>query len=162
MTTSGNKIDFGVHLGRVRFPRILLEGILASPCCVLASFGLLLAVSWPFLASPGGPWDGSVVPFRLCYAALVVFGPRRHTSNLDLATFGAGPGWIFCASRMVFAHALGPCRWIVLLPFLRYRCVVRPLWPASAAAVSLLSGPERVTCRRQLRIAPILMIFGQK
>ena len=100
---------------------------------------------------------------RLCgpFSPLVVFGLRRHTSNLDLATFGAGPGWIFCASRIVFAHALGPCRWIALLPFLRYRCVVRPLWPASAASVSLLSGPERDTCRRQLRIAPILMIFGQ-
>ena len=137
----------------------LLVGILTSPRCVLAGFGLLLAVSWPLLASPGGPWDGSVVPFRLCYAALEVFGPRRHASNLDLATFGAGPGWIFCASRIVFAHALGPCRWIALLPFLRYHCVVRSLWPAPAASVSLLSGPERVTCRRQLRILPILMIF---
>ena len=92
----------------------LLEGILASPGCVLASFGLLLAVSWPLLASPGGPWDGSVVPFGLCYAAVGVFGPRRHASNLDLATLGAGPGWIFCASHVVLAHALGPGRWIPL------------------------------------------------
>ena len=92
----------------------LLEGILASPGCVLAGFGLLLAVSWPLLASPGGLWDGSVVPFGLCYAAVGVFGPRRHASNLDLATFGVGPGWIFYPSHVVLAHALGPSRWIAL------------------------------------------------
>ena len=113
-----------------------------------AALGRLLAA----LGLPSSPWDGAVVPFGLCYAAVGVFKPRRHASNLDLATFGASPGWIFCASRIVFAHALGPCRWIALLPFLRYRCVVRPLWPAPTASVSLLSGPERVNCRRQLRI----------
>ena len=134
---------------------------MASPGCVLAGFGLLLAVSWPLLASPGGLWDGSVVPFGLCYVTVGVFGPRRHASNLDLATLGSGPGWIFAEFHIVFAHALGPSRWIAPIPLLHHGCVVRPLWPASAASVSLLSGPERDTCRRQLRIAPILTIFGQ-
>ena len=123
--------------------------------------GKLWAALGRLLASPGGPWDGSVVPFGLCYPTLEVFGLRRHASNLDLATVGAGPGWIFCASRIVLAHALGPSRWIALLPLLHHRCVVRPLWPASAASVSLLPGPERDTCRRQLRIPPILKIFEQ-
>ena len=89
--------------------------VLSVSGCVLANFWLLLAVSWPLLASLGDPSDGSVVPFGLCYAALVVFGPRRHTSNLDLATFGTGPGWIFCTFHLVFANALGPSRWIALL-----------------------------------------------
>ena len=121
-----------------------------------AALGRLLAA----LGLPGRPLGRLCGPFSpvLCRSGGFPASPAHLQPRFG--DFGAGPGWIFCASRIVFAHALGPYRWIALLPFLRYRCVVRPLWPAPAASVSLLSGPERVTCRRQLRIAPILMIFG--